>query len=79
MYCTKCGGSQVYVIDSRDRDSNERRRRYECTECKNRFTTIERVVEKDILKSLGSDSLAETIRLAHLAKKFAKEVKGENK
>lgn len=77
MYCTKCGSFQVYVIDSRDRGGNERRRRYECAECKNRFTTIESIVENDILKSLDSDSLAETIRLAHLAKKFAKEVKGE--
>lgn len=77
MYCTKCGSSQVYIIDSRDRDGNERRRRYECTACKNRFTTIERIVEKDILKSMGAESLAETVRLANLAKKFAKEMKGE--
>lgn len=77
MYCTACSSRNVMIIDSRDREGNERRRRYKCNNCGNRFTSIERIVEKDVLKSMGSYSLAETVRLANLAKKFADQVKGE--
>lgn len=77
MNCTSCGCGNIFIIDSRDRVANERRRRYKCNNCGGRFTTIERIVERDVLRSMGSDSLAETVRLANLAKRFADQVKGE--
>jgi len=44
MKCTKCGCTESKVIDSRpSEDSVTIRRRRECTKCKNRFTTYERV------------------------------------
>lgn len=44
MHCLKCGCEESKVIDSRMvEDSNSIRRRRECLECKNRFTTYERI------------------------------------
>lgn len=39
MRC-ECGGKTV-TVDSRSYDGNRTRRRRECVECKNRFSTIE--------------------------------------
>lgn len=44
MHCLKCGCEESKVIDSRVvEDSNSIRRRRECLDCKNRFTTYERI------------------------------------
>lgn len=40
MKCPNCNGEQVFVIDSR-MSGDKRRRRYECFDCKERFTTYE--------------------------------------
>ncbi|MBC5799553.1 MAG: transcriptional repressor NrdR [Candidatus Eremiobacteraeota bacterium] len=53
MICPSCRKSETRVVDSRD-DENVVRRRRECLDCRNRFTTYERmeaprlfVVKKD--------------------------------
>lgn len=44
MHCLKCGCEESKVIDSRMvEESNSIRRRRECLDCKNRFTTYERI------------------------------------
>ena len=44
MICPKCEHNDTRVLDSRETDGNRAvRRRRECVECKNRFTTFERV------------------------------------
>ncbi|MCQ2482332.1 MAG: transcriptional regulator NrdR [Clostridia bacterium] len=55
MLCTKCGSTEDKVIDTRVVDNGKSiRRRRECLNCNNRFTTVEkieglqlRVVKKD--------------------------------
>ena len=47
MHCPKCGCDDSKVIESRDAGSAIRRRR-ECLECANRFTTYERVERPNI-------------------------------
>ncbi|MDR2524376.1 MAG: transcriptional regulator NrdR [Candidatus Nomurabacteria bacterium] len=58
MHCSKCGGEESRVIESRDTGSSIRRRR-ECIECGHRYTTYERlerpnlaVIKKDGRKVL---------------------------
>lgn len=41
MRCPTCKSHQVRVIDSRMVGEDKRRRRYECQDCKDRFTTYE--------------------------------------
>lgn len=44
MHCQKCGCEESKVVDSRMvEESNSIRRRRECLNCKNRFTTYERI------------------------------------
>ena len=44
MHCLKCGCEESKVIDSRMvEESNSIRRRRECLNCKNRFTTYEKI------------------------------------
>ncbi len=44
MHCIKCGCQESKVIDSRTvEESNSIRRRRECLNCKNRFTTYEKI------------------------------------
>lgn len=44
MHCLKCGCEESKVVDSRMvEESNSIRRRRECINCKNRFTTYERI------------------------------------
>lgn len=55
MYCPFCNAEETKVIDSRlIRESNQTRRRRQCLECKERFTTYEtaelslpRVIKRD--------------------------------
>ena len=50
MKCPYCSYEETQVIDSRDTENLETtRRRRECTKCKKRFTTYERVEEADIV------------------------------
>lgn len=41
MICPECGSNQIIIVDSRQTKHNYCRRRRECIECGNRFTTIE--------------------------------------
>lgn len=44
MHCIKCGFEESKVIDSRSiEEGNSIRRRRECLNCKNRFTTYEKI------------------------------------
>lgn len=46
MNCPYCGDSETKVIDTRPADEGASiRRRRECTQCKNRFTTYEKIEE----------------------------------
>lgn len=56
MICPKCKSEQVYVIDSREMDEKTIRRRRECEECKQRFTTFERIdpVSFSVIKKGGA-------------------------
>ncbi len=50
MRCPKCTSIEDKVIDSRiARDGNSIRRRRECMECGNRFTTTEMLVREDLV------------------------------
>jgi transcriptional repressor NrdR len=50
MKCPYCSHEETQVIDSRDTENLEAtRRRRECSKCKKRFTTYERVEEADIV------------------------------
>ena len=50
MKCPYCNYEETQVIDSRDTENLEStRRRRECSKCKKRFTTYERVEEADIV------------------------------
>lgn len=50
MHCLKCGCEESKVIDSRMvEESNSIRRRRECLDCKNRFTTYERIEHTPIM------------------------------
>ena len=48
MKCPYCGSYQNTVIDSRPVGDYRRRRRYECRDCKKRFTSYESVYVIDI-------------------------------
>ncbi|HEV7866311.1 MAG TPA: transcriptional regulator NrdR [Chthoniobacteraceae bacterium] len=49
MYCSKCGGIEDKVIDSRlAKDGKSIRRRRECMTCAHRFTTYEEVERTDL-------------------------------
>jgi transcriptional repressor NrdR len=49
MYCSKCGGIEDKVIDSRlSKDGKSIRRRRECVGCGSRFTTYEEVERTDL-------------------------------
>ncbi len=50
MRCQICGHEETKVIDSRTTDSSEAiRRRRECLECKERFTTYERIEDNPLM------------------------------
>ena len=64
MHCSKCGKDESKVIESRDTGSSIRRRR-ECIECSNRYTTYERIERPNlaVLKSSGSRELFDREKL----------------
>lgn len=43
--CKACGSDDVLVRETRAEPSGGRRRRYECQQCHERFSTLERVVD----------------------------------
>lgn len=50
MHCLKCGCEESKVVDSRAiEEGNSIRRRRECLNCKNRFTTYEKVEHTPII------------------------------
>ncbi len=56
MNCPKCKSEKLSVIDSRDTDENCVRRRRQCEDCGNRFTTYEKVepIKLSVLKRSGT-------------------------
>ncbi len=58
MRCPVCGAPETRVIETRSTDEGRvNRRRRECPECQNRFTTYERLEEKNylwVVKKSGS-------------------------
>jgi transcriptional repressor NrdR len=49
MQCPFCGTEDTKVIDSRDSDAFETRRRRECEKCSKRFTTYERIEQSPLI------------------------------
>lgn len=50
MRCLKCGSEESRVVDSRSiEEGNSIRRRRECLNCKNRFTTYEKIEHTPII------------------------------
>lgn len=73
MLCPYCGGYDTRVVDSRGaRDGRAIRRRRECEECAERFTTYEEIedIRPDVLKKDGKrepfdpDKILRSLRLA---------------
>jgi transcriptional repressor NrdR len=64
MYCSKCGNDESKVLESRDTGSSIRRRR-ECSNCGNRYTTYERIERPNlaVLKTSGSRELFDREKL----------------
>ena len=57
MRCQACSSENAYCIDSREVSTNARRRRYKCTDCGHRFSTIEVIIDGnsiDAVKDLPS-------------------------
>ena len=48
MQCPKCKSQETKVLESRDASGPSIRRRRECIDCSNRFTTYERVERPNI-------------------------------
>jgi transcriptional repressor NrdR len=61
MYCSKCGGIEDKVIDSRlSKDGKSIRRRRECVGCAQRFTTYEEI-ERTELRVVKRDGRSEPL------------------
>lgn len=61
MYCSKCGGIEDKVIDSRlSKDGKSIRRRRECVSCGQRFTTYEEI-ERTELRVVKRDGRSEPL------------------
>lgn len=57
MKCPKCGSERLKVIDSRNADNvNAVRRRRECEDCGERFSTLERIegIQPQVIKKDGT-------------------------
>ncbi|MBP5261420.1 MAG: transcriptional repressor NrdR [Clostridiales bacterium] len=57
MKCPKCGSEKLKVVDSRNADNiNAVRRRRECEDCGERFSTLERVegIQPQVIKKDGT-------------------------
>ena len=61
MRCPSCGAMETRVIETRTADEGRIvRRRRECPECSNRFTTYEKAEEKRTLRVIKKDGSRET-------------------
>jgi transcriptional regulator NrdR family protein len=49
MTCPHCGHGYVKNIDSRKSPNNTRRRRYECHQCKRRWSTTEAIGDAPVM------------------------------
>ena len=68
MKCPSCGSEDIKVVDSRPvEDNNSIRRRRECLECHNRFTTYEVIdaFQPVVLKKDGSKELFDKNKLLY--------------
>lgn len=61
MMCPECGGGNVYVVDSREKETYKRRR-YKCSNCDHRWNTAEIPLER--LNMLEKRASTEDIRQA---------------
>ncbi|NLX84358.1 MAG: transcriptional repressor NrdR [Synergistaceae bacterium] len=69
MRCPVCGALETRVIETRSTDeSRVNRRRRECPECQNRFTTYERLEEKNYLWVVKKDGSREAFDRGKLMK-----------
>ncbi len=72
MYCSKCGGIDDKVIDSRlSKDGKAIRRRRECIACGHRFTTYEEI-ERNDLRVAKRDGRSEPLSKQKLLTSFIK-------
>lgn len=68
MKCPYCSGTETEVIETRDNDDlSTTRRRRECTSCKKRFTTYERVemISIIVIKKDGRKEQLDRDKLRH--------------
>ncbi len=69
MRCPVCGALETRVIETRNTDDGRvNRRRRECPECQNRFTTYERLEEKTYLWVVKKDGSREAFDREKLMK-----------
>lgn len=52
MKCQACLSENAYCIDSREVSTNARRRRYKCTDCGHRFSTIEVIIDGNSIEAV---------------------------
>ncbi len=56
MYCGKCGNFDTKVLDSRSsEDGKSIKRRRECSNCQNRFTTYEKIAVNNLIVVKSGD------------------------
>ncbi|HIR17763.1 transcriptional regulator NrdR [uncultured Cloacibacillus sp.] len=71
MRCPVCGAPETRVIETRSADEGRvNRRRRECPECQNRFTTYERLEEKSFLWVVKKDGRREAFDREKLIRGF---------
>ena len=63
MKCPKCNSENTMCMDSRPRCNNTRARRYECTNCLTRFSTIEIYKEKYDKQAKLAEAAAELVKV----------------
>ena len=69
MRCPVCGALETRVIETRSSNEDRvNRRRRECPECQNRFTTYERLEEKNYLWVVKKDGSREAFEREKLMK-----------
>lgn len=59
MNCPKCD-AKLNVIDSRAFSNNTTKRRHECPDCGERFTTIEKIMSKEEVNSVAKADVKST-------------------
>ena len=72
MMCPECGGGNVYVVDSREKETYKRRR-YKCTDCGHRWNTAEIPLEElELLEKKRQIPLAELRQAAKCLNRLIK-------